>query len=118
MRHTTMATKTINATTQPATIPPTLLLPLSSFCSRVASVEGVVVIISALKLVIKLVLSAELALVVELMLVLVVELMLVLVVELMLVLVVELMLVLGVKSEFTLVALVLAAIINLYLALL
>ena len=31
IRHTTIATKTINATTQPATIP--LALPLLSFCS-------------------------------------------------------------------------------------
>ena len=65
MRHVTIATETINTTTQPAIIPPTPL-PLSSFCSRVTPV-GIVIIESVLfKLVIEfvaiimLVMTAEL----------------------------------------------------------
>ena len=68
IRHTTIATKTINATTQPATIPPTSLPP-SSFCSRFASVDGGVANISVLELVIRFVLAVELALVLAVMIV-------------------------------------------------
>ena len=51
----------INATTQPATIPPTSLPP-SPFCSCLASLGGIVTITSILELVMKFIPPVELAL--------------------------------------------------------